>query len=151
MGVALSYSSLVAEGVLDETPKKRERERGWRERERMEREREDYGEREGILKIHMISYPLLFHYYSCVYSLLYLLFCQVFSGRDVSWEAEKLMPGSGARLCFGRWPRAHGPCVPHRDSHSVELVVSRCTIIDHSSMMLISVCWIPIMLEAWKI
>jgi hypothetical protein len=40
MGVALSYSSLVAEGVLDETPKKRERERGWRERERiMERGR----------------------------------------------------------------------------------------------------------------
>ena len=44
MGVALSYSSLVAEGVLDETPKEREREIGWRERERArERERMERG------------------------------------------------------------------------------------------------------------
>ena len=109
MGVALSYSSLVAEGVLDETPKEREREIGWRERERA-RERED-GERESVLKIHMISYPLHTHYIPLLFQLfivcilyyiyLYLLFCPVFSGRDVSWEAEKLMPGQWVAQVLG--------------------------------------------------
>ena len=71
MGVALSYSSLVAEGVLDETPKEREREIGWRERE-SERER---GWREG--ERFEDSYdiiPITSHYYSnyslCVFSII---------------------------------------------------------------------------------
>jgi hypothetical protein len=68
MGVALSYSSLVAEGVLDETPKKREREREYGERERgLWREG---GHFEDSYDIIPITIPLLF---MCVFSIISII------------------------------------------------------------------------------